>query len=149
MLANGIDSLLLQITNLPGVHKSAILPSTTLTIIACEIDTHQLSETLGEDVSSLHVRLFKETHSQFLQTLVCRGPLVSITGRHGRVTLGGISTTRILSIVTSCAFIVISWGANFYVVYRVDVVFINAAPATENRHVRGLCECNLIDEKPS
>jgi len=39
MLANGIDGLLLQIVNLPGVHESAILPS-TLTTFACEINTY-------------------------------------------------------------------------------------------------------------
>ena len=46
MLANGIDGLLLQVTNLPGVYESAILPS-ALSTLACEIDTHQLSHTFG------------------------------------------------------------------------------------------------------
>ncbi len=59
MLANGIDGLLLQVTNLPGVYESAILPS-ALSTLACKIDTHQLSHTLGEDVRGLHVRLAKE-----------------------------------------------------------------------------------------
>ncbi len=59
MLANGIDGLLLQVTNLPGVYKSAILPS-ALSTLACEIDTHQLSHTFGEDVRGLRVRLAKE-----------------------------------------------------------------------------------------
>ena len=53
MLANGIDGLLLQITNLPGVHESTMLPS-TLTTLACKIDTHKLSNPIGEDVQSLH-----------------------------------------------------------------------------------------------
>ncbi len=39
MLAYGIDGLLLQVTNLSGVYKSAILPS-TLSTLACEINTH-------------------------------------------------------------------------------------------------------------
>ncbi len=56
MIANGIDGLLLQITDLPRVHKSAILPS-TLAILACEIGTHRLNQPSGEDVRSLHVWL--------------------------------------------------------------------------------------------
>ena len=56
MIANGIGSLLLQITNLPGVHKGTILPR-TLTTLACEIHTHRLSHPIGEDVQSLHVSL--------------------------------------------------------------------------------------------
>ena len=64
MLANGIDGFLLQITNLPGVHKSTILPSTLMTL-ACEIDTNQLSHPIGEDVRSLQVRLMKEKHLHF------------------------------------------------------------------------------------
>ena len=137
MIANDIDGLLLQITNLPGVHESAILPS-TLTTLACEIDSHQLSHSLGEDVRSLHTKLVKEKHShftniafgkigsrrrptRFLQTLVCRGPLVSIRGRHGGVTLGGISITRILSIGTRGAFIVIAWEAKLQVVVHMGL----------------------------
>ncbi len=46
MLANGIDGLLLQVTNLPGVYESAILPS-ALSTLTCEIDTHQLSHRHG------------------------------------------------------------------------------------------------------
>jgi hypothetical protein len=47
MLAYGIDGLLLQVTNLPGVYESAILPS-ALSTLACEIDTHQFSIPLGK-----------------------------------------------------------------------------------------------------
>jgi hypothetical protein len=62
MLAYGIDGLLLQVTNLPGVYKSAILPS-ALSNLACEIDTHQFSHTFGDDVRGFHVRLAQEKHS--------------------------------------------------------------------------------------
>jgi hypothetical protein len=81
MLANGIDGLLLQVTYLPGVYESAILPS-ALSTLACKIDTHRLSHTLGEDVRGLHVRLAKEKQSHF-----------------HNITLGGIGgnrTTRLL-----------------------------------------------------
>ena len=59
MIANSIDGLLLQVTDLPRVHKSTILPS-TLVILACEIGTHRLNQPSGEDVRSLHVRLIEE-----------------------------------------------------------------------------------------
>ncbi len=62
VLANGIDGLLLQVTVRPGVYMSAILPS-TLSTLACEVDTHQLNHTLGEDVRGLHIRLAKGKHS--------------------------------------------------------------------------------------
>jgi hypothetical protein len=112
MLASGIDSLLLQVTNLPGVYKSAIFPSAFSTL-SCEIDTHQLSHTLGEDVRGLHVRLAKEKHSHFhnvmlggiggnrtsrlLQALVCRCLCIVIWGQ-GRFALSSFITTRILSL---------------------------------------------------
>ena len=35
----------------------------TLTTLACEGDTDQLSHTFGEDVRGLHIRLDKEKHS--------------------------------------------------------------------------------------
>ncbi len=77
MLTNGIDGLLLPITNLPGVHECTIL-SSTLTTLACEIVTHQLSHPIEEDVRSLHVRLIKEKHSHFTNIVFgvvgnCRG----------------------------------------------------------------------------
>jgi hypothetical protein len=53
---------------------------------------------------------------------------------------------RHLSFGTICAFVVIAWGANLHVVHGVDVVFINVAPANDNRRVRGLREFNLNDE---
>jgi len=39
MITNGIDGLLLQITDLPRVQKSTIFPS-SLATLACEIGTH-------------------------------------------------------------------------------------------------------------
>jgi len=79
--------------------------------------------------------------------LVCRGPLIPISGRHSRITLGGLSTTRILSFSTRCAFIIKAWGANLHVVHWVDFVFINATtPAKDNWHVGGLRELDLSEE---
>ncbi len=60
--------------------------------------------------------------------------------------LGGLSTTRHLSIGTSCAFIIITWGANLHVVHRVDVLFVDAAPTNDNWRVCGVREFNLSDE---
>jgi hypothetical protein len=94
MLTNGIDGLLLQVTNLSGVYKSAILPS-ALSTLACEIDTHLLSHTLGEAVRSLHVRPAEEKHPHF-----------------HNVTLGGIGgnrTTRLLQALV-CQFFALSSG---------------------------------------
>ncbi len=112
MLTYSIGGLLLQVTNLPGVYKSAILPS-ALSTLACKIDTHQFSHTLGEDVRGFHVRLAKEKHfhihnvtlsglggtrtTRLLQALDCRCLWVVIRG-HGRITLCSIVTTRILSL---------------------------------------------------
>ncbi len=62
MLTNGIDSLFLQVAHLPRVQVRAILPS-TLTTLAPEVDTYQLSHSFGENVRSLHIWLFKEKHS--------------------------------------------------------------------------------------
>jgi hypothetical protein len=153
MLANGIDGLLLQVTNLPGVYKSAILPS-ALSTLACEIDTHQLSHTLGEDVGGLHVRLAIEKHhfhnvtlggiggnrtTRLLQALVCRCLCVVIRG-HGRIALSSFNTMRILSLggarVTVSLGIVspeaIAGEGALHVIHRVDFVFINVAPAINN-----------------
>ncbi len=62
MLPNGIDSLLLQVANLPRVYKSASFPS-ALSTLACEVDTHQLGHTFGEDFRDLHGRLAEKNHS--------------------------------------------------------------------------------------
>jgi hypothetical protein len=168
MLANGIDGLFLQVTNLPGVYESAILPREDSTL-ACEIDTHQLSHTLGEDVRGLHVRLAKEKHSYFhnvllsgiggnrtmrlLQALVCRCLRVVIRG-HGRIafssfitmrnlSLGGARGTLSLGIVGPEA---IAGEGALCVIHRDDFVFINVAPANDDGQIRGLREVNLSDE---
>ncbi len=80
MLTYGTDGLLLQVTNLPGVYESAILPS-ALSTLACEINTHLFSNTFGEDVRGFHVRLAKEKHSHI--------QYVTLSG------LGGTRTTRL------------------------------------------------------
>ncbi len=59
MLPNGIDSLLLQVTNLSRVYKSAILPS-ALSTFACEVDTHQLGHTFGEDSAAIMAGLLRK-----------------------------------------------------------------------------------------
>ncbi len=63
MIAYSIDGLLLQITDLPRVHKSTILPG-TLATLARKIGTHRLNQPAGEDVRSLHVRIVEEKQSQ-------------------------------------------------------------------------------------
>jgi len=78
--------------------------------------------------------------------LVYRGPLIPISGRHSRITLGGLSTMRILSISTRRAFIIKAWGANLHVVHWVDFVFINATPVKDNWRVGGLREVDLSEE---
>jgi len=85
--------------------------------------------------------------TRLLHTLVCRGPLIPISGRHSRITLGGLSATRILGIGTRCAFIIKAWGANLHVVHWIDFVFINAAPAKNNWGVGGLREVDLSKER--
>jgi alkyl sulfatase BDS1-like metallo-beta-lactamase superfamily hydrolase len=52
----------------------------------------------------------------------------------------------LITIGTSCTFIVIAWRTNLHVVHGVDFVFINAAPANNNRRVPGLRKFNLSDE---
>ncbi len=168
MLANGIDGLLLQVTNFPGVYKSAILLS-ALSTLACEINTHRLSHTLGEDVRGLHVRLAKEKHSYFhnvtlggtggnrttrlLQALVCQCLCVVIRG-HGRIALSSFITTRILSLggargTVSLGIVgpeAIAGEGALCVIHRVDFVFINVAPANNDGQICGLHEVNLSDE---
>ncbi len=39
-----------------------------------------------------------------------------------------------------------SWRANLHIVHRIDFVLVNAAPAEDDWHVRGLREVNLSDE---
>ncbi len=152
--ANGIDGLLLQVTNLPGVYKNAILPS-ALSTLACEIDTHQLSHTLGEDVRSIHVRTANEKHPRFhnatlggiggnrttrlLQALVCGCRRVVIRG-HSKITLSSFFTTRILSLRGRRGTVtlgIVGPGAiagegALCIIHRVDFVFINVAPANDD-----------------
>jgi hypothetical protein len=168
MLANGIGGLLLQVTNLPGVYASAILPS-ALSTLACEINTHQLSHTLGEDIRGLHVRLAEEKHShihnvtpggiggnrtmRLLQALVCQFLCVVIQG-HGRFALSSFITTRIMSLgggrgTVSLGIIgpgVIAGEGALRIIPRVDFIFINVASANNDGQIRGLCEVNLSDE---
>jgi hypothetical protein len=148
------------------VYESAILPS-ALSTLACEIDTHQLSHTLGEDVRSLHVRPAEEKHPHFhivtlggiggnrttrlLQALVCWFLCVVIRG-HGRITLS--STMRILSLGGGRGTVtlgIVGPGAiagegALCIIYRFDFVFINVAPANDDGQICGLCEVNLSDE---
>ncbi len=168
MLANGIDGLLLQVTNLPGVYKSAILPS-ALSTLACKIDTHQLSHTFGEDVRSLHVRPTMEKHPHFcnvtlggiggnrttrlLQALVCRFLCVVIQG-HGRIMLSSFITMRVLSLGGGRGTVtlgIVGPGAiagegALCVIHRVDFVFINVAPANNDGRICGVHEVKLSDE---
>jgi hypothetical protein len=168
MLANGIDGLLLQVTNLPGVYESAILPS-ALSTLACEIDTHQLSHTFGEDVGSLHVRPAEEKHPHFhnvmlggngsnrttrlLQAMVCQFLCVVIRG-HGRIMLSSFIMLRVLSLGGRRGTItlgIVGPGAiagegALCIIHRVDFVFINVAPANNDGKIHGLREVNLSDE---
>ncbi len=83
MLPNGIDSLLLQVANLPRVYKSASFPS-ALSTLACEVDTHQLGHTFGEDFSNLHGRLAEDKHSI---SLMLR--LVELTAQNNKASSRG------------------------------------------------------------
>jgi hypothetical protein len=168
MLANGIDGLLLQVTNLPGMHESAIIPS-ALSTLACEIDTHRLSHTFGEDVRSLHFRPAEEKHPHFrnvmlggiggnrttrlLQVLVRQFLCVVIRG-HGIITLSSFITMRVLSLGGGRGTItlgIVGPGAiagegALCIIHRVDFIFINIAPANNYGQIRGLREINLSDE---
>ncbi len=168
MLANGIDGLLLQVTNLPGVYKSTILPS-ALSTLACEIDIHQLSHTLGEDIRSLHVKPAEEKHPHFhnvmlggiggnrttrlLQVLVCQFLCVVIWG-HGRIMLSSFITMRILSLGGGRGTVtlgIVGPGAiaregALRIIHRVDFVFINVASADNNGQICRLREVNPSDE---
>jgi hypothetical protein len=89
------------------------VPPSAFSTPACEIDTHRLSHTLGEEVRGFHVRFAKEKHShihndtlgglggtrktRLLQALVCQCLRNVICG-HGRITLSSFVTTRILSL---------------------------------------------------
>ncbi len=148
MLANGSDGLLFHVSYLPRVQVRTIFLC-TLTTLAREVDTNQLRHILGEDVDSLHIRLVKEKHSHIanvafgrignrrttglLQTLGCWGPLVvsPIRRRHGRITLGSLSTASILSSSVS-SFIIEGWRANLHIIHRIDFVLVNAAPAEDD-----------------
>jgi hypothetical protein len=168
MLAYGIDGLLLQVTNLPGVYESAILPS-ALSTLACEINTHQFSHTFGEDVRGFHVRLAKEKHShihnitlsglsgtittRLLQALDCWCFCVVIWG-HGRITFCSILTTRILSLGGGRGTIslgIVSPGAiagygALHIIHWGDFVFTNVAPTNNDGQIHGLREVNLSDK---
>jgi hypothetical protein len=168
MLANGIDGLFLQVTNLPGMYESAILPS-ALSTLACEIDTHRLSHTFGEDVRSLHVRPAEEKHPHFcnitlggisgnrttrlLQALVCRFLCVVIWD-HGRIMLSSFITMRVLSLSSGRGTVTlgivrpgaIAGEGALCIIHRVDFLFINVAPANNNGQICGLRKVNLSDE---
>jgi hypothetical protein len=114
MVEYGIDGLLLHVADLPGVKESAIVPS-ALPTIACKVDTHRLSHTLGEDVSGLHIGLAEEKHSHFhnvtlgkigscgtarlLHALVCMSLRVALVRGHGRIALSTFIAKRDLSLV--------------------------------------------------
>jgi hypothetical protein len=168
MLTYGIDGLLLQVTSLPGVYKSAILPS-ALSTLACEIDTHQFSHTFGKDVRGFHVRLAKEKHShihnvmlsglggtrttRLLQALDCWCLCIVIRG-HGRITFRSIVTTRILSLGSGRGTIslgIVSPGAiagygALHIIHWGDFVFTNVATTNDNGRIRGLRKVNLSDK---
>ncbi len=170
MLTYGIDGLLLQVTNLPGVYESAILPS-ALSILACEINTHQFSHTFGEDFRGFCVRLAKEKHShihnvmlsgldgtrttRLLQALDCRCLPIVIRG-HGRITFCSIIMTRILSVGGGRGTISLSivspgaiagYGA-LHIIHWGDFVFTNVAPTNDYGQIRGLRKVNLSDKSP-
>ncbi len=154
MLAYGVDGLLLQVTNLPGVYKSAILPS-ALSTLACENNTHQFSHTFGEDVRGLHVRLAKEKYShihnvtlsglggtrttRLLQALDCWCLCVVIRG-HGRIMFRSTVTMKILSLGSGRGTIslgIVSPGAiagygALQIIHWGDFVFTNVAPTNDD-----------------
>jgi hypothetical protein len=168
MLAYGIEGFLLQVTNLPGVYKSAILPS-ALSTLACEINTHQFSHTFGEDVRGFHVRLAKKKHShihndmlsglggtkttRLLQALNCWCLCVVIRG-HGRITFRSIITMRILSLGSGKGTIslgIVSPGAiagygTLHIIHWGDFTFPNVAPTNNDGQIHGLREVNLSDK---